>query len=658
MSKSILKKYIPIILVLTLILSGTPFAFANGDNVAVTGVRDAAVAEVEELTVPVPEDSDTPYNGYIVTLKDAGEVDAKAEKDYSVSASGDFVTVDAPEDVLAFTDPDNIIAIEPNYEISALVAPNDPSYKDQWDLRSTPAGIEAEAAWDVELDGTGVNVAIFDTGFSYQVDDFHTENVVETMDFYGASGKNTHNPTFPKDVTDGFDHGTGVSSYIGAIKNNNLKMAGLAPNSNFYLYKVLNDAGKGSTDDVIFALDYLYKQGREYDVINFSLGQSVGPDTAENIIIQKWIEKGTIVVAAAGNEGKGQDGTADPVFYPAGYSGVIAVAATDSSGNHAYFSNENETIDVAAPGTGTWHLSNSGGMVSGQGTSFASPEVAGVAALVKQYYKDHDMTVDAGVFLDILKNTSTQKGEKPVTPAHDISYGWGLVNVANIMEKLDPTIQKYTVTFDANGGMVGTALTAQYVVEKGAALDSIPEPEKREQYTFDGWYTAATDGNPITITAVTNVTASATYYAHWTKDTPPPQEGTTPPAITPDSDTPKANPTPAANDDAEKKKAANAMDAKLRALKLSAGKLSTKFSADKTSYKLTLPAKKSTIKLTLKKSFSGAKIQIKVDKGKYKTANSVKINLKKGKSKTVYAKVTSANKKQSKIYKFKVTRKK
>jgi uncharacterized repeat protein (TIGR02543 family) len=526
MNRNITRKFIPFIMVLVMMISGTPSAFAAGEDSVSTKIvsyseeqETAAIAAIEDLTAAISDE--VPYSGFIVTLKDSEDVDKKAEEDFNASASGDFVAVGAPEDVLEFTDPDNIIAIEPNYEIVALAAPNDPYYASQWDLKSTIAGIGVEAAWDSSLDGEGVNVAIFDTGFQYEVGDFYqTGKVAETINFYDA----TETPGFtapdtalsPGAVTDESGHGTSVSSYIGAIKNNNLQMAGIAPNSRFYLYKTLDGTpAKGSMSDVIFALDYLYEEGRELDVINFSFGHTGTPVVAEDTAIQKWISKGTIIVAAASNDGKSAGGTVDPISYPAGYTGVISVAATDSAGNLASFSNENETVDVAAPGQATYHLTKFGGITTGNGTSYASPEVAGVASLVKQYYKEHDLTLDAGVFLDILKDTSTQDhGQKPPVPTHNISFGWGLVNVPNIVETLDEATQKYTITFHPNGGTLAVG-EEHAIVTSGASVTTFPVPE-RDGYTLDGWFTEASGGYPVT--SVTNITASAIYYAHWSKE--------------------------------------------------------------------------------------------------------------------------------------------
>jgi uncharacterized repeat protein (TIGR02543 family) len=485
--------------------------------IAATGDLSA----IEDLTTEPSRDAS--YNGYIVTLKDAAAVDeeAQAEEASSTSASGDFVAVETPEDVLAFTNPDNIIAIEPNYVISALTPPNDTYYaSNQWNLQSDNGiGLGVEAAWDENLDGTGINLAIFDTGFNYSIDDFNTSNVVETKDFtdLAVDGYKNPNPTISDNVNDAHGHGTMVSSFIGAIKNNNLQIAGIAPNSNFYLYKVLEDDGYGESEDVIFGLDYLYEQGKNFDVINFSLGQTEGPITAEETVIQKWLDKGTIVTAAASNNGPygSADGTVDPISYPAGYPGVISVAATDNQGKHAYFSNENEDVDIAAPGQGVVSLMKTGGSGAGNGTSFASPEVAGVAALVKQYYKNQNKTLDAGVFLDLLKKTATQNGQKPATPTHNITYGWGLVNVPNIITKLNQEVQipqLYTVTFHANGGSV---TEPQRLVEKDVSIATLPTPTL-EKHFFDGWYTQPAGGTLITPS--TKITGSVTFYAHWTTD--------------------------------------------------------------------------------------------------------------------------------------------
>ena len=256
--------------------------------------------------------------------------------------------------------------IEPNYIYHSLEIPNDPAYSQQWNLRS----INIEQAWE-DSKGEGITVAVIDTGVS-KVPDLEQTEFVEGYNFVD----NTVN------ADDDVGHGTHVAGTIAQSTNNNYGVAGVAYQAKIMPLKVLGVNG-GSIADIAEAIKFAADNGA--DVINMSLGGG-----GDSLLMQSAIkyahDKGVVIVAAAGNENR------NSAVYPARYPQVISVAAIDSAGLKAPYSNFGAGVDISAPGgseTGkilqeTINPENKQAEFIGyQGTSMASPHVAGVAALIK-----------------------------------------------------------------------------------------------------------------------------------------------------------------------------------------------------------------------------------------------------------------------------------
>ncbi|MFD1425333.1 S8 family peptidase [Kroppenstedtia sanguinis] len=180
---------------------------------------------------------------------------------------------------------------------------------------------------------------------------------------------------------DGNGHGTHVAGVI-AARSNGIGVVGVAPSSNLYAIKVLDDQGSGSVTDLIRGIDWGIDHGMHILNLSLSLSGSQVP-AALTHAVQAATRKGILVITAAGNGGNAQ-GTGDQVEMPARLSSTISVAALDRKNRRASFSATGPSLDLAAPGVNILSTYKEGQYAVLSGTSMAAPHVSGVAALFKQ----------------------------------------------------------------------------------------------------------------------------------------------------------------------------------------------------------------------------------------------------------------------------------
>lgn len=363
---------------------------------------------------------------------------------------------DTLEAVKALRARDDVEYAKPNYIRRAALVPNDENYNLQWNLPL----INLPQAWDVTTGNSDVIVAVIDTGILSGHPDIGNARLVAGFDFIRDPDAAGDGDGIDADPTDPVDfHGTHVTGIVAAQTNNAIGVAGVAWNVRIMPLRVLGAMG-GTDYDIEQAVSYAaglpndaetaeqtaarVAAGQVADVINMSLGGPSGTAVAPAAYRQAR-EQGVIIVAAAGNDGS------CGLSYPASLQGVVSVSAVDRNKVITDYSNIGETVDVAAPGGtfsdgvySTWAHDDSGTLIYGyeylQGTSMASPHVAGVAALMK--------AVNPGLtpeFFDSLL-VSGELTQDLGTPGRDNAYGYGLIDASLAVQAATKDAQELNPT--------------------------------------------------------------------------------------------------------------------------------------------------------------------------------------------------------------------
>ncbi len=309
--------------------------------------------------------------------------------------------------------------VEPDLKMVAKYTPTDPLYTQQWHYYEPLASVNTPAAWDVTR-GAGSVVAVLDTGVRPHAD--LAGNLLSGYDFVSDSfmgndgnGRDA-DPADPGDWMDVGDcgggeptqfyesswHGTHVAGTIAALAGNGIGGTGVAPQAKVVPVRVLGKCG-GYLSDIADAMVWaaggtvsgVPANPNPAKIINMSLGSPVPASCSRTYTDAITLARnaGAMIVVAAGNESAVADG-----YPPANCPGVFTVAAVDRNGARSYYSNYGSVVDIAAPGGAQFYANDPNGILSTlnagtttpgsdnymfyQGTSMATPHVAGVAALV------------------------------------------------------------------------------------------------------------------------------------------------------------------------------------------------------------------------------------------------------------------------------------
>jgi hypothetical protein len=248
--------------------------------------------------------------------------------------------------------------------------------------------------------GKEIKVAVLDTGI-FPHEDLKVEAGFSTV---------TNNTSYIDDQ----GHGTHVAGTIAAI-NNDIGVLGIAPEITLYSVKVLDSNGGGTYSQVIEGLEWAIDQG--VNIISMSFGGRQHSQALQEIIV-KANDLGIMMVAAAGNSGKGQDTLA----YPAKYHEVLAIGAIDSLHERAPFSSSGIELDLVAPGVNILSTRINGEYAFLSGTSMAAPHVTGVAAAL--WSKNPSWSNEK------IKNKLL---ETAITLGDEQEYGKGLVSLSRAL---------------------------------------------------------------------------------------------------------------------------------------------------------------------------------------------------------------------------------
>lgn len=360
-----------------------------------------------------------------MTDQDRQTADAPGEKTPTSQSTSPETPVKKPTQTTNAPKQDEIrAAVKDEQLYYPLALPNDPGYAANWALQR----MNAPAAWNVSTGSPSTVVAVIDTGFALEHEDLKDSWFINSAETGMTTSGDTcwtgvsadkrsnncdddtngyvddyrgwnfylqdNNPQTGRDNPNGAGvaHGTETSGLVGAAGNNGKGIATLSWATKIMPLQALSDDGPGYTSDVAAAIYYAVDNGAS--AINLSLGGTDYDPWIEDAVDYAYANN-IPVIAAAGNCGTGTESgceglPAGTMLYPALFDHVISVGASDTNNQRASFSSYGPRLDIVAPGSGTivsptWTPANGTSLYSGAlyGTSYASPQVASLVALIK-----------------------------------------------------------------------------------------------------------------------------------------------------------------------------------------------------------------------------------------------------------------------------------
>jgi subtilisin family serine protease len=398
----------PIIESRTELAPGTPYEVHDGAEVLVRFRPGTTMERMRNISLSLNdriEDRIESVNGLVV-IEDQDGLDAeRVAAEYR-----------AMRDLVDYAEPNLKITLEPEFEESSYSSgnrapaeldryvpskwPNDPQFTDQWSLENTgqrggkfKADINALVAWDKTKGSEKVVVAVLDSGVDYTHPDlqeniwFRPANVDAYVDDQLGTVDDLRGFSAVGDLSDPMDdngHGTHCAGIIGAEGDNGMGIAGVNWKVQIMPLKFIGAGGSGTTKDAIAAINYVIdrkRAGVNVRIISASWGSTQKSKALEDAIREAG-EAGILFIAASGNASANADKSP---HYPASYElpNIISVAALNRKDELASFSNYGaKRVHIAAPGVEILSTWLGGAFEEHSGTSMATPEVSGVAALV------------------------------------------------------------------------------------------------------------------------------------------------------------------------------------------------------------------------------------------------------------------------------------
>ncbi|MGH3167731.1 MAG: S8 family peptidase [Trebonia sp.] len=302
--------------------------------------------------------------------------------------------------------------------------------------------MDVQAAWQV-TEGSGVTVAVIDSGVYSGVSDLSGNTVIHGPDLTGlhTSSQNANwgqHGTWMASIIAGHGHDGGYDGIMGIAPQAKILSIRVIPDKGDPGYQAYNNEPEQRIQDEL--ADGIRTAVKDHaQVISMSIGYSAPSGVVRSAIAYAY-EHGTVLVASAGNSGDNdtQHGSSSsglaPVSFPAEYPGVLGVGAVTIDGTAASFSSSNLSVQVAAPGKGVPAQGRNGLYYTVDGTSPACALVAGVAALIKSKYPALSPVQ--------LTEALTATAQQSPSGSYDVRTGFGIVDADAALLKAGQVMQE------------------------------------------------------------------------------------------------------------------------------------------------------------------------------------------------------------------------